>query len=151
MRVLIIDDSRANRMVLQKFMREFGLETVESENGLEAIWMLKQTPNIDVITVDYNMPRMTGVQFVRLVREKPQLDNIRILMITSEPQREVEAFEAGVNGFLVKPFDKEIIRAKFTEMGVEMKSGKSEAVTETPQPGPDQTSAPGGSQPEPSN
>lgn len=136
MRVLIIDDSRANRMVLQKFFKEFGMETVEAENGLEAIWLLKQTANIDVITVDYNMPKMTGVQFVRLVREKPQLDNVRILMITSEPQREVEAVEAGVNAFLVKPFDKAAIRAKLDEMGV---GSSSEAA---PPPAPAESPTP---------
>ena len=123
MRVLIIDDSRANRMVLQKFMKEFGFESVEAESGLDAIWALKRNADIDLITVDYNMPRMNGVQFARLVREKPELSHIPILMITSEntAERQEEAFEAGVNEFLMKPFNKEMIEAKLDALGLNKK------------------------------
>lgn len=120
MRVLVIDDSRANRMVLQKFLKEFGLETAEAENGLDAIWMLKQRSDIDLITVDYHMPKMTGVQFVRLVREKPELDRVQIVMITSEtsPDRITDAAEAGVNEFLFKPFDKKKLIEVLESLGI---------------------------------
>lgn len=140
MRVLIIDDSRANRMVLQKFFREFGFETVEAENGLDAIWLLKRTPDIDLITVDFNMPKMTGLQFVRLVREKHELDHIHIIMITSEEQRQAEATEAGVNEFLVKPFDKEKVAEKLAILGID-------PTKEKPAPPP----APEEANPEPAN
>lgn len=120
MRVLIIDDSRANRMVLQKFLKEFGFETAEAENGLDAIWMLKQRSDIDLITVDYHMPKMTGVQFVRLVREKPELDRVQIVMITSETSadRIADASEAGVNEFLFKPFDKKKLIEVLESLGI---------------------------------
>ncbi len=137
MRVLIIDDSRANRMVLQKFMKEFGFETAEAENGLDAIWMLKRSVDvIDVITVDYNMPKMTGVQFVRLVREKPELDRIQIIMITSETsqERQTEAIEAGVNAFLPKPFDKDMVEEALEALGVHPKKSKPEAPAGGPAP-----------------
>lgn len=123
MNVLIVDDSRANRMVLQKYMKEFGFETLEAESGLDAIWRLKEKAAINVITVDYNMPKMTGIQFVRLVREKPELSAIPILMITSEntEERQNEAFEAGANAFIVKPFTREIIAETLNSLGIETK------------------------------
>lgn len=123
MNVLIVDDSRANRMVLQKYMKEFGFETLEAESGLDAIWRLKEKAVINVITVDYNMPKMTGIQFVRLVREKPELSAIPILMITSEntEERQNEAFEAGANAFIVKPFTREIIAETLNSLGIETK------------------------------
>jgi len=119
MRVLIIDDSRANRMVLQMMLKEFGFETVEAESGMDAIWELKKRTDIDLITVDYNMPGMNGVQFARLVREKTEFDKIPILMVTVEanPDRQIEAHEAGVNEFLMKPFSKEMLEAKLDYLG----------------------------------
>lgn len=110
-------------MVLQKYMKEFGFETLEAESGLDAIWRLKEKAVINVITVDYNMPKMTGIQFVRLVREKPELSAIPILMITSEntEERQNEAFEAGANAFIVKPFTREIIAETLNSLGIETK------------------------------
>lgn len=123
MRVLIVDDSRANRMVLQKLMKEFGFDTLEAENGADAIWLLRQRSDIHFITVDFHMPNMSGVQFVRLVREKPEFATIPILMISVEkqPDRQTEAISAGVNEFLVKPFTKEMIEEKLRALGIDPK------------------------------
>lgn len=133
MRALIIDDSRANRMVLQRMLKEFGFETAEAENALDAIWKLNKGEDIALITVDYNMPKMTGTQFVRVVREKPELQDIRILMITSENtmQRREEALQAGANEFLVKPFTKEMIAEKLKLLGFDP---ETPAATEPPPP-----------------
>ncbi|MBI4660870.1 MAG: response regulator [Verrucomicrobia bacterium] len=124
MRALIIDDSRANRMVLQRILKELAFETTEAENALDAIWTLNKGEDIALITVDYNMPKMTGTQFVRLVREKPELGEVRIIMITSEnsPQRREEALQAGANEFLVKPFTKEMIEEKLAALGLGSKT-----------------------------
>ena len=132
MRALIIDDSRANRMVLQRMLKEFAFETVEAENALDAIWKLNRGEDIALITVDYNMPKMTGTQFVRVAREKRELDAIRILMITSEntPQRREEALQAGANEFLVKPFTKEMLAEKLTAIGFDLNNAP--AASEAP-------------------
>lgn len=129
MRALIIDDSRANRMVLQRFLKEFGFETTEAENALDAIWQLNRGQDIALITVDYNMPKMTGTQFVRLVREKPELSEMKILMITSDtnPQRRTEALQAGTNEFLVKPFTKEMLEEKLSALGISRPTPAPEA------------------------
>ncbi|MBI4660869.1 MAG: response regulator [Verrucomicrobia bacterium] len=128
MRVLIIDDSRANRMVLQRILQGFGFETVEAENGGDAIWLLRKDTNIQLITVDYHMPQMTGVQFVRLVREKPEFAKIPILMISVErrPEVQAEALASGVNEFLMKPFSKEMVEEKLMLMGVDLKAGPNQ-------------------------
>ena len=129
MRALIIDDSRANRMVLQRFLKEFGFETTEAENALDAIWKLNKGEDITLITVDYNMPKMTGTQFVRVVREKPELKEVPIIMITSDntAQRMTEALQAGTNEFLVKPFTKEMIEQKLITLGFDLKKLSEQA------------------------
>lgn len=131
MRALIIDDSRANRMVLQRFLKELGFETTEAENALDAIWKLNKGEDITLITVDYNMPKMTGTQFVRLVREKPELQAVPIIMITSDntAQRVTEALQAGSNEFLVKPFTKEMIEEKLVALGLDPKKMKDQPAT----------------------
>jgi len=133
MRALIIDDSRANRMVLQRFLKEFGFETTEAENALDAIWKLNKGEDITLITVDYNMPKMTGSQFVRVVREKPELKEVPIIMITSDnsAQRMTEALQAGTNEFLVKPFTKEMIEQKLVTLGFDLKKLKDQAPAPT--------------------
>jgi two-component system, chemotaxis family, chemotaxis protein CheY len=121
MRVLIVDDSRASRMVLQKFMKELRFETIEAENGGHALWLLSQKPDIQLMTVDYHMPQMNGTQLVRLVREKPEFASLPILMISVESRTEYqsEAIQAGVNEYLIKPFTKEMIEEKLRLMGIE--------------------------------
>ena len=127
MRVLIVDDSKANRMILQKMLNAFGLETIEAENGPDAIWFLGEDTNIDLITVDYHMPQMTGVQFVRLLRERPEFKSIPVLMISVEARPEIQAaaLEAGVNDFLMKPFTEETIEEKLRSLGFTPKRTKS--------------------------
>lgn len=120
MRVLIVDDSRANRMILQKMLGDFGMETIEAESGADAIWFLGEDTNIDLITVDYHMPKMTGVQFVRLLREKPEFKSTPVLMISVEARPELQtlALEAGVNDFLTKPFTEETLAEKLRLLGI---------------------------------
>jgi two-component system chemotaxis response regulator CheY len=106
MRALIIDDSKANRMVLEKYLRQLGFATITAESGMDAVWMLKQDTQFDVITVDQEMPKMTGLQFIRLIRERPELNTAKIIMITGKGSDSVqeEAAEIGTDGFLPKPF-----------------------------------------------
>ena len=122
-------------MVLQRMLKAFGFETTESENALDAIWKLNRGEDITLITVDYNMPKMTGTQFVRVVREKPELKDIRILMITSDNtmQRRDEALQAGANEFLVKPFSSEMIAEKLAVLGFELNAAP-EANSQTANP-----------------
>ncbi|MBI2947148.1 MAG: response regulator [Verrucomicrobia bacterium] len=108
-------------MILEKMLKDLGLETIEAESGADAIWFLGEDANIDLITVDYHMPKMTGVQFVRLLREKPEFKSTPVLMISMEARPEIraQALAAGVNDFLEKPFTEEMIAEKLRSLGIE--------------------------------
>jgi two-component system, chemotaxis family, chemotaxis protein CheY len=141
MRVLIVDDSRASRMVLQKIMRQFGFETIEAETGTDALWLLDRHGKIDLLTVDYHMPRMTGIEFVRRVREQEKFATIPILMVSVESSMEIQidALEAGVSEYLIKPFTRDMVEDKLRLMGIEPaspESGDANRPTPPTPPGP---------------
>ena len=120
MRALIIDDSRAVRMIVGQILREIGMEVLEAANGVEALERIKDNPDVDLLLVDWNMPRMNGLDFIRAVRANPVYDAVRILMVTSEAQGEqvTRALSAGANEYLMKPFTKDVLVAKLNLMDV---------------------------------
>ena len=120
MRALVIDDSRAVRIIISNILREIGMEVLEAGNGLEALEQLKQHPDVELMLVDWNMPEMNGFDFLRAVRAKREYDGVRILMVTSEVQGEqvARALSAGANEYLMKPFNKDILVAKLSLLDV---------------------------------
>jgi len=114
MRVLVIDDSRTTRIIIGQILREIGMEVLEAANGLDALERLKTDPNIELLLVDWNMPVMNGLDFVRAVRSDSTYDSVRILMVTSEAQGDHggEALRAGANEYLMKPFNKDGLVSK---------------------------------------
>jgi two-component system, chemotaxis family, chemotaxis protein CheY len=120
MRALVIDDSRAVRMIIGKILREIGMEVLEAANGLEALEQMKRNPEIELLLVDWNMPQMNGFDFIRTVRSERAYDTVRILMVTSESQGEQvnQALNAGANEYLMKPFNKDILVAKLNLLDV---------------------------------
>jgi two-component system chemotaxis response regulator CheY len=89
-------------------------------NGAEALEQIKQNPDVDLMLVDWNMPKMNGIDFIRAVRSQREFDAARILMVTSEAQsdRVTEAINAGANEYLMKPFSKEVLVAKLNLLDV---------------------------------
>jgi len=120
MRVLIIDDSRAIRMILGRDMRGLGFETFEAGNGLEALDKLQEIGAVDLALVDWNMPEMNGYEFVCAARSKAELADMRIMMVTTEAEisHMVQALEAGANEYVIKPFNKEAIEEKIRLIGL---------------------------------
>ena len=118
MRVLVIDDSRTTRIIIGQILREIGMEVLEAANGLDALERLKGDPNIELMLVDWNMPVMNGLEFVRAVRSVSTYDGVRILMVTSEAQGEQvgQALDAGANEYLMKPFNKDGLVSKLELM-----------------------------------
>ena len=118
MRALVIDDSRAVRIIIGNILREIGMEVFEAGNGLEALEQLKVHPDIELLLVDWNMPEMNGYELLRAVRAQRAYDRVRILMVTSEAQNEqvVKALNAGANEYLMKPFNKDVLVAKLQLM-----------------------------------
>ena len=120
MRALVIDDSRAVRLIIGQILREVGMEVLEARNDLEALEQLERNPDVELLLVDWNMPEMNGFEFVRVVRSQRAYDGARILMVTSESQGEqvTRALMAGANEYLMKPFNKEVLVAKLNLLDV---------------------------------
>lgn len=113
-RALVVDDSRAARMMLRRMLAELGFDVVEAANGVEALREVEGGGAPDVALVDWNMPEMNGIELVRALRSDPECDPCRILMVTSESEagRMVEALEAGADEYAMKPFTRDVIADK---------------------------------------
>lgn len=120
MRALVIDDSRTVRIIVGGILRELGMDVIEAANGVEALRQLESHPDVGLLLVDWNMPEMNGYDFLRTVRARRDYDGVRIMMVTSESQREqiVKALGAGANEYLMKPFNREVLLAKLQLMDV---------------------------------
>lgn len=116
---LIVDDSRVIRKVARRILEDLDFECAEAADGLEALEACRvQMP--DAILLDWNMPVMTGIDFLRRVRAEKGGDDPVIVFCTTENDLEsiTEALTAGANEYIMKPFDGDIIEAKFSEVGL---------------------------------
>jgi two-component system chemotaxis response regulator CheY len=120
MRVLVIDDSRAIRIIIANMLREIGMEVLEARDGLEALEQIKRNPDVELLLVDWNMPVMNGMEFIHAVRAQRAYDAMRILMVTSEAEsgQVSRALSAGANEYLMKPFNKDVLLAKLNLLDV---------------------------------
>jgi two-component system chemotaxis response regulator CheY len=119
-RALVIDDSRAVRLIIRQILQEIGMEVIEAGNGREALEQIERNPDVQLLLVDWNMPQMNGIDFIRAVRACRAYDEVRILMVTSEAQGEqvTRALNAGANEYLMKPFSKDVLVAKLQLLDV---------------------------------
>ncbi len=116
---LIVDDSKVIRMVARKIMQELEFEITEAADGQLALDACdKSMP--DAILLDWNMPVMDGIEFLRELRKRPGGDAPVVVFCTTENDLKhiQEAIEAGANEYIMKPFDSEIIQAKFAQVGL---------------------------------
>ena len=116
---LIVDDSKVIRMVARKILQELEFETVEAADGKQALdACTSKMP--DAVLLDWNMPVMSGIEFLRELRVLPNGDGPIVVFCTTENDIKhiQEAIEAGANEYIMKPFDSEIIQAKFTQVGL---------------------------------
>ena len=120
MRALVIDDSRAIRVILGQILKALKFEVHNADHGLEALEKLKETGPVDLVLVDWNMPEMNGYEFVCAVRKDDQYNGMRLMMVTTETEmaQVVKALEAGADEYVMKPFTKEMIVEKLTIMGL---------------------------------
>lgn len=115
---LIVDDSRIIRKVARRIVEGLGFEVDEAADGAEAMAYC-QSLLPDVVLLDWNMPVMDGLTFIRRLRELPGGRTPKVLFCTIEtqPERIAEALAAGADEYVMKPFDGEILQAKLTEVG----------------------------------
>jgi two-component system chemotaxis response regulator CheY len=120
MKVLIIDDSRAMRRLLSSCMKPFSAETIEAEDGRQALEKLLLGAPFDLALVDWDMPVMNGLDFVKAVRSEQVYSEMKILMITAQNgmDRVCEALESGADDFLMKPMTEGMLVDKLRMMGL---------------------------------
>ena len=121
MKAIIIDDSRVMRTILKKLLAAEGFTALlEAGDGAEAILRLKEAGRVDLALVDWNMPRMNGLEFVTALREDHAFDGVRVMMVTTESEitQVARALEAGANEYVMKPFTPEILRDKLGILGL---------------------------------
>jgi len=119
-RVLIVDDSRATRAMIGRILKELKFETLEAANGRDALERLRQNGTADLVLVDWNMPEMNGLEFVKAVRADSSFRGITLMMVTTETEYEnvVTALAAGANEYIMKPFTKDMIAEKLSILGI---------------------------------
>ncbi len=117
MKCLVVDDSAITRRILAISLRQVGFDQIlEAMDGKQALAMC--TPDVDVVITDWNMPNMPGVELVRSLRANADLAGIPVLLVTARNAKDdvVEAANAGVDGYIVKPFTPETLKAKLEEI-----------------------------------
>lgn len=117
-KILVVDDFSTMRRIIKNLLRDLGFQNItEADDGKTALPILKQG-GIDFLVTDWNMPEMTGIELIAEVRNDPNLAHIPILMVTAEAKREqiIAAAQAGVNGYVVKPFTATVLKEKIEKI-----------------------------------
>jgi two-component system chemotaxis response regulator CheY len=118
MKILIVDDFSTMRRIIKNLLRDLGFNnTTEADDGLTALPILK-AGGIDFLVTDWNMPGMQGIDLLKTVRADEDLAGMPVLMVTAETKREqiIEAAQAGVNGYIVKPFTAATLKDKIDKI-----------------------------------
>ena len=120
MRALILDDSRAMRMILVRIMHSAGFEVVEAADGRQGLDALAGGPLPDVALVDWNMPGIDGLALVNAVRDNPDYRPMTLMMVTTESEHDqiVRALAAGAHEYIIKPFTADAIVDKLELLGL---------------------------------
>jgi len=120
-KAMVIDDSRAIRMILARTLRQLGYEVAEAGDGKEALAVLdRNAADVQLILVDWNMPEMNGLEFIKRVRAQDRYKDLKLMMVTTETQVEqmLAALDAGANEYVMKPFTREVIEDKLRVLGI---------------------------------
>jgi two-component system, chemotaxis family, chemotaxis protein CheY len=118
MKILVVDDFSTMRRIVKNLLRDLGFtNTVEADDGSTALPKL-QAGGIDFLVTDWNMPGMTGIDLLKAVRSDPDLEDLPVLMVTAEAKREqiILAAQAGVNGYVIKPFTAATLQEKIEKI-----------------------------------
>lgn len=118
MNILIVDDFSTMRRIVKNLLRDLGFNnTQEADDGLTALPMLKKG-DFEFVVTDWNMPGMQGIDLLKNIRADAELKHLPVLMITAEAKREqiIEAAQAGVNGYIVKPFTAATLKEKLDKI-----------------------------------
>ena len=118
MKILVVDDFSTMRRIIKNLLRDLGLtNTQEADDGQTALPMLKDG-DFDFVVTDWNMPGMQGIDLLKHIRADEKLKHLPVLMVTAEAKREqiIAAAQAGVNGYIVKPFTAGTLKEKLDKI-----------------------------------
>ena len=116
---LVVDDSSVIRKIARRILEEMNFHIIEAEDGEQALEICKRELP-EAVLLDWNMPVMDGYEFLRSLRQLPDGDRPKVVFCTTENGMDhiARALDAGANEYIMKPFDKDIIAAKFQEVGL---------------------------------
>ena len=117
-RILVVDDFSTMRRIVKNLLNDLGFTNLaEADDGSTALVELKKAP-FDMVVTDWNMPGVTGIELLKAIRADPALAKIPVLMVTAEAKREqiIEAAQAGVNGYIIKPFTAATLEDKLSKI-----------------------------------
>ena len=119
-RCLIVDDSRVVRKVARRIVEDLRFEADEAADGQQALERCRAGGMPDAVLLDWNMPVMNGIDFLRALRREPGGDKPIVVFCTTENDMShiAEAIRSGANEYIMKPFDSEIVESKFSEVGL---------------------------------
>ena len=120
MQALVVDDSRVMRTILTRFLVDMNFTVVQAGDGAEALQILEDGARPDVALVDWNMPVMDGLTFIKSCRARADLRGITLMMVTTESEQNqiARALAAGAHEYVIKPFTDEVIAAKLNLLGL---------------------------------
>jgi two-component system chemotaxis response regulator CheY len=118
MKILIVDDFSTMRRIIKNLLRDLGFNNTQEADDGQTAWPMLQTGNFDFLVTDWNMPVMTGIELLKKVRADANLSTLPVLLVTAEAKKEqiVEAAQAGVNGYVVKPFTAITLKEKIDKI-----------------------------------
>lgn len=118
MKILVVDDFSTMRRIIKNLLKDLGFTSIqEADDGNTALPMLQQG-DFDFVVTDWNMPGMQGIDLLRAIRSDDNLKHLPVLMVTAEAKKEqiVAAAQAGVNGYVVKPFTAATLKEKLDKI-----------------------------------
>src|SRR5689334_18945008 len=121
MRVILVDDSRAMRMILRRIVGQLGFEIMEAEDGQAALDAVNSAETVpDLALIDWNMPRMNGLELVSALRDDPRTRDMTLVMVTTEGEQSqiVRALAAGAHEYVIKPFTSDSMVEKLALLGL---------------------------------
>lgn len=118
MKILVVDDFSTMRRIVKNLLRDLGFSNTQEADDGSTAWPMLQSGDFDFVVTDWNMPGMTGIELLQKIRTDDRLKTMPVLMVTAEAKRDqiVAAAQAGVNGYVVKPFTAAALKEKIEKI-----------------------------------
>lgn len=118
MKILVVDDFSTMRRIVKNLLRDLGFSNTHEADDGNTAWPMLQSGDFDFVVTDWNMPGMSGIELLKKIRSDDRLKTTPVLMVTAEAKRDqiVAAAQAGVNGYVVKPFTAAALKEKIEKI-----------------------------------